>query len=76
MRASRIPDFANKSFEGMARGAPRLLFHPEDAPHSVLSGASGKPLFSARECVKLDSILSEMFGMFRDGVCSAAYPIS
>jgi hypothetical protein len=53
-----------------------LLFHPEDAPDSVLSGASGKPLFSARECVKLDSILSEMFGMFRDGVCSAAYPIS
>lgn len=80
MRALRVPDFANKSFEGMSRwfnemALGGLLFHPEDAPESVISGVSGKALFSASECVKLDRILSEMFSMFGDGVCRAAYPI-
>lgn len=80
MRASRVPDFANKSDEGMSRWFSEmalrgLLFHPEDRPSDVIRVATGKPLFTKPECRKLDSIMGEMFERFGDGVCAAAYPI-
>lgn len=79
MRASRIPDFANKSREGMSiwfaemslRG---LLFHPEDPPDSIRTISTGERTFTTRECTKLDGIMSEMFALFGDGVCEACYP--
>lgn len=80
MKASRIPDFANKSREGMSiwfaemslRG---LLFHPEDAPSDILTIASNERTFTPAECAKLDGIMAEMFALFGDGVCETAYPI-
>ena len=80
MQASRIPDFATKSREGMSiwftemslRG---LLFHPEDAPDSIYTIATSERTFTAWECTKLDGIMSEMFALFGDGVCEACYPI-
>lgn len=80
MHASRIPDFANKSREGMSiwfaemslRG---LLFHPEDAPNSIHTIATGERTFTTEECTKLDGILFELFALFGDDVCDACYPI-
>lgn len=80
MHASRIPDFANKSREGMSiwfaemslRG---LLFHPEDAPDSICTIATGERAFTTGECAKLDGIMSEMFSLFGDDVCEACYSI-
>lgn len=80
MKASRIPDFANKSREGMSiwfaemsqRG---LLFHPEDAPGDIFGIATNERTFTPGECTKLDGIMAEMFATFGDGVCETAYPI-
>lgn len=80
MNASRIPDFANKSREGMSiwfaemslRG---LLFHPEDAPSDIFTIATNERAFTPDECIELDGIMAEMFELFGDGVCETAYPI-
>ena len=80
MHASRIPDFANKSRDGMSiwfaemslRG---LLFHPEDAPDSIYTIATGARTFTTKECMKLDEIMPEMFALFGDDVCEVCYPI-
>lgn len=52
-----------------------LLFHPEDAPASIIRIATGEPLFTASEGRKFDGILAAMFDKFGDGVCEAAYPV-
>lgn len=80
MHAFRIPDFANKSREGMSRWFSEmslrgLLFHPEDKPCDIISNASGEPLFQSDECTKLDAIMAEMFDRFGDEVCETACPI-
>ena len=80
MNASRIPDFDNKSHEGMsiwfAEMALRgLLFHPEDAPRDIIKGGTPERLFTPDECVKLDGVMAEMFTLFSDGVCEICYPI-
>lgn len=80
MKASRIPDFANKSLEGMSiwftemslRG---LLFHPEDAPRDIIAITTNERTFTPEECAKLDGIMAEMFALFGDGVCETAYPL-
>jgi hypothetical protein len=80
MNTSRIPDFSNKSFDGMltwfAEMAIRdLIFHPDDAPESIVSIATGEKTFTDDECQKLENTLSEMFNLFNDDVYEAAYPI-
>lgn len=78
MNPSRIPDFANKSCEGMSiwfsgtslRG---LLFHYEDAPSEIVTTATNERTFTSVECAKLDRVMAEMFALFGDGVCEAAY---
>jgi hypothetical protein len=80
MKASRIPDFANKSREGMSiwfaeMSLHGLLFHPEDAPSGIFTIATNERIFTPEECVKLDEIMAEMFALFGDDVCEAAYPI-
>lgn len=80
MKSSRIPDFANKTRQGMTRWFSEmalrgLLFHPEDRPRDIIVIATGKPTFSRGECAKLDLIMTDMFGRFGDGVCQAAYPV-
>jgi hypothetical protein len=80
MEMSRIPDFANKTPEGMSlwfgemalRG---LLFHPEDRPRDIITIATGARTFTRNECAKLDRIMADMFDRFGNGVCEAACPI-
>lgn len=79
MNASRIPDFSNKSFDGMQSWFTEmairdLIFHPDDAPESIISIATGEKTFTDNECQKLEKILSEMFNLFNDDVYEAAYP--
>ena len=80
MQTSRIPDFANKSREGILRWFSEmslrgLLFHPEDRPGDIISNATGEPLFMPDECTKLDTIMAQMFDRFGDDVCEVAYPV-
>jgi hypothetical protein len=80
MHATRIPDFTNKTPEGMSiwftemslRG---LLFHPEEDAASIRTTATGEKTFTAEECRKLNSIMSQMFALFGEGVCDVCYPI-
>lgn len=80
MQLSRIPDFSNKTREGMSfwfseMAVRDLLFHPEDRPSDIFRIATGEKMFTKEECSKLDVIMSEMFHRFGDGVCQTAYPI-
>ena len=80
MKTSRIPEFSDKTFDGMllwfANMSDRgLLFHPDDAPETIVSIATGEVLFSPREARKLTDIIGEMFEGFGDEVYEAAYPI-
>ena len=79
MSTSRIPDFANKNFEGMTARLSEmslrsLLFHSEDALSEIVTIATNEQAFTAVECVKLDGVMAEMFALFGDGICEAAYP--
>lgn len=80
MHSSRIPDFANKSREGMSRWFSEmslrgLLFHPEDRPNDIISIATCEKFFHSDECAKLEAIMAEMFDRFGDDVCEVAYPV-
>lgn len=80
MKTSRIPEFANKSSEGMTRWFSEmalrgLLFHPEDRPRDIITIDTGKRAFTRGECARLDSIITEMFDQFGSEVCAAAYPV-
>ena len=80
MKTSQIPDFSDKSFDGMlvwfaSMSERGLLFHPDDAPETIVSIATGEALFSPREARKLTDIIGEMFERFGDEVYEAAYPI-
>ena len=80
MHTSRIPDFCEKTQDGMlswfAEMSIRdLLFHPDDSPSEIFVIATNERTFSGKECRKLESILGEMFNRFGDGVYDAAYPI-
>ncbi|MDP1709234.1 MAG: hypothetical protein Q8L89_09275 [Gammaproteobacteria bacterium] len=80
MNASRIPDFSDKSFDGMLMwfsemSVRDLLFHPDDAPETIISIATGEKFFTATECRNLESTLATMFRQFGSDVYEAAYPI-
>lgn len=51
-----------------------LLFHPDDAPESIVSIANNERTFTDDECQKLNTIIAEMFEQFNDAVYEAAYP--
>ena len=79
MSATRIPEFTDKSFDGILTwfaemSARDLIFHPDDAPETIVSITTGVSIFTVDECQKLDEILSEMFDQFDDDVYEAAYP--
>ncbi len=76
---SRIPDFSDKSFDGMLTWFSEmslrdLIFHPDDAPESIVSIITNERSFTDDECQKLNNIISEMFNKFNDDVYEAAYP--
>lgn len=80
MNTSRIPDFSDKTFDGMliwfAEMSIRdLLFHPDDAPETIVTIATGEKIFTASECEKLQIDITEMFSKFGENVYEAAYPV-
>lgn len=80
MTESRIPEYTNKSFDGMLTwfaemSVRELLFHPEDKPEDIVTIKNGEPMFSSVECQQLNVILEAMYKQFGDMVCEAAYPI-
>lgn len=80
MQTSRVPDFADHSFDGMlhwfaALSVRGLLFHPDDSPSEIISVADGKPVFTNEECRKIDGILASMFEKHGNQVHEACYPI-
>jgi len=80
MSASRIPEFSDKSFDGMlfwfaTMSVRELLFHPDDPAENIYNIASGEPTFSPAESREANAILKTMFNRFGDEVYEAAYPI-
>ena len=80
MNTSRIPDFVVKSFDGMLMwftemSVRELLFHPDDAPETIISTTTGEKYFTATECRELETTLATMFQQFGGDVYEAAYPI-
>lgn len=78
--ASRVPSFNEKNFDGMlvwfAEMSKRdLLFHPDDAPASIVDIQTSARFFSDEECRILNRIIEEMFDEFGDSVYEAAYPV-
>jgi hypothetical protein len=51
-----------------------LIFHPDDAPESIVLIATNERSFTDDECQKLNSIIFKMFNKFNDDVYEAAYP--
>lgn len=80
MDKSRIPEFDDKTFDGMAAwfadmSRLGLLFHPDDSPEHIFSIATGEKTFSISECRQLDAIVKDMFERFGGKVYDAAYPV-
>lgn len=80
MNTSRIPEFSDKSFNGMQNwfatmSVRELLFHPDDLPETISGIATGEPTFSATECVEVSAVLNEMIAQHGDKVYEAAYPV-
>lgn len=80
MHASRIPAHDRNNPDGMSiwfaeMSRLGLLFHPEDAPESIIRLSDGTPTFTNAECNELHGILQDMFDRHGDGVIEACYPI-
>jgi len=80
MSVSRIPEFSEKSFDGMlfwfaTMSVRELLFHPDDPAEKIYNIATRKPMFSPVESREAGVILGEMFELHGDNVYEAAYPI-
>ena len=81
MQTSRIPEFSDKSFDGMlmwfsemqVRG---LLFHPDDDPADIIRISDSTATFFAPEVKTARTILGEMFELHSDNVYEAVYPIA
>ncbi|MFZ2727565.1 MAG: hypothetical protein WAX77_15015 [Methylococcaceae bacterium] len=76
---THIPDFLDKSFDGMLAwfsemALRNLIFHPDDAPESIISIITNESTFTDAECQKLNTIIAEMFEQFNNAVYDAAYP--
>lgn len=79
MNTSRIPDYSDKSIDGMLTwfsemSVRDLLFHPDDAPETIISAATGERFFTIGECQMLEDVLAGMFKQFGSNVYEAAYP--
>lgn len=79
MSTSRIPDYSDKSIDGMLTwfsemSVRDLLFHPDDVPETIISTATGERFFTNSECQMLEDVLAAMFQQFGSSVYEAAYP--
>jgi len=79
MSISRIPEYSDRSFDGMllwfaTMSERELLFHPDDPADEIYDIATGEPTFSAAESRQANAILTTMFSQFGDEVYEAAYP--
>ena len=75
----RIPEVPGNSFKAMQNwfGMLRkrgLIYHPEEAPESILVIGTWERMFSDAEAVALNKIMTRLFRKFGDRVCEAAYP--
>ena len=78
MQTNRIPDFNDKSLNGMHMWfaemlARELLFHPDDDPADIIRISDGTPTFIAPEVEAARKVLGEMFDLHHDEVYEAAY---
>ncbi|WP_287597531.1 hypothetical protein [Thermomonas sp.] len=80
MNTSRIPAHNGSNQDGvliwfseMSRRG--LLFHPEEAPESIVEVVSGRPLFTDAECREVGNILDAMFAEHGSLVIELCYPI-
>lgn len=79
MSTSRLPDYSDKSIDGMLTwfsemSVRDLLFHPDDVPETIISTTTGERFFTNSECQMLEDVLAAMFQQFGSSVYEAAYP--
>lgn len=78
--ASRIPAVPNKSYFAMNRWFYKmylagLLYHPDDAPDTIVNTQSGERTFTDKECVELNHAITALFDHHGDAVyeCGLKY---
>lgn len=77
---SRIPSVTGKSYFALNRWFYKmylagLLFHPDDAPETIESVATGERTFTDAECVELNQAVTSLFEFHGDAVyeCGLKY---
>lgn len=80
MSVSRIPIYDAADPNGITLWFAELsrlglLFHPENAPETIVEVRSGRHVFSDVECGELREILGGMFAEHGDEVIESCYPI-
>lgn len=78
--ANRIPQIRDLSFNSMSAwfvklDALNILFHPDDAPETIIDLKSGQRSFNQNEVSALNAVLEPMFALHGDKVYDAAYPV-
>ena len=73
-----IPDWVDESVRGMFAwwrdiDEKGLAFHPDDAPSSIVFIESGKPMFSAGACRKLEGTFGRMDAMHGNSIYDAGF---
>lgn len=77
---SRIPAVPNKSYFALNRWFYKmylagLLFHPDDAPETIIDIQSGERTFTDDECIELNTAIAALFESHGDAVyeCGLKY---
>lgn len=77
---SRIPELPTSSYYSMNRWFYKmylegLLFHVDDPAETIVNNETGKPSFTAEECIKLNAAIGIMFEHHGDDVyeCGIKY---
>lgn len=77
---SRIPELPTNSYYSMNRWFYKmylegLLFHVDDPAETIVNNETGKPSFTAEECIKLNAAIGIMFEHHGDDVyeCGIKY---
>lgn len=76
--AQCIPEWSDRSLAGLESwwqdiASLGLIFHPDDAPEEIVTRDSGQKLFKTEACIKLKSILFDMFSLYGDAVYDASH---
>ncbi|MCG8391722.1 MAG: hypothetical protein MI745_01425 [Pseudomonadales bacterium] len=76
--AQDVPSWSDPTIRGLLwwwreMAERRLIFHPDDAPESIVSVESGEAVFDASACQKLKDIIARMMILHGDDVYSAGF---